>query len=71
MSEEFKKAGSVFEQVTAYVNTRVSQAKLSVAEKLSQGIALLVAVLLSALVFFFIFLSVIGCSCNPDRAMAG
>ncbi len=55
MSEEFKKAGSVFEQVTAYVNTRVSQAKLSVAEKLSQGIALLVAVLLSALVFFLSF----------------
>ena len=55
MSEEFKKAGSVFEQVTAYVNTRVSQAKLSVAEKLSHGIALLVAVLLSALVFFLSF----------------
>lgn len=55
MSEEFKKAGSVFEQVTAYVNTRVSQAKLSVAEKLSQGIALLIAVLLSALVFFLSF----------------
>ena len=55
MSDDSKTAGSVFEQVTAYVNTRVSQAKLSVAEKLSQGIALLVAVLLSALVFFLSF----------------
>ncbi|MBK8952677.1 MAG: phage holin family protein [Chitinophagaceae bacterium] len=56
MSEEFKKAGSVFEQVTAYVNTRVTQAKLSIAERMSQVTALLVAVLLSALVFFLFLL---------------
>lgn len=55
MSEEFNKFESLAEQLKAYVNTRVSQAKLSVAEKLSQGIALLVAVLLSALVFFLSF----------------
>ncbi len=56
MPDEFKKAGSVFEQVTAYVNTRVSQVKLSVAERMSQVTALLIAVLLGALVFFLFVL---------------
>lgn len=56
MPEDFKKAGSLLDEVTAYVNTRVSKAKLSIAERMSQVTALLIAVLLSALVFFLFLL---------------
>lgn len=52
MSEEFKKAESLLEQLKAYVNTRVAQAKLSVAEKASRLAATMIAFLLVALVFF-------------------
>lgn len=52
MSEEFNKFESLAEQLKAYVNTRVSQVKLSVAEKLSNLAATIIAMLLSALVFF-------------------
>jgi membrane protein implicated in regulation of membrane protease activity len=52
MSEEFKKAKTLVDQLKEYVNTRVSQAKLSVAEKTSKVVSLLVALLVIALVFF-------------------
>ena len=52
MSEEFNKFESLAEQLKAYVNTRVSQVKLSLAEKLSNLAATMIAMLLSALVFF-------------------
>lgn len=52
MSEEFKKFESLADQLKAYVNTRVSQAKLSLAEKVSKLAAMMIAMLMSALVFF-------------------
>ncbi|MGB3005510.1 MAG: phage holin family protein [Chitinophagaceae bacterium] len=55
MSEEFKKAESLVDQLKEYVNTRVSQAKLSVAEKTSKVVSLLIAMLVIALVFFLFF----------------
>lgn len=58
MSEEFKKAGSLVDQLKEYVNTRVSQAKLSIAEKTSKVVSLLIAVLVIALVFFLFFVLV-------------
>lgn len=55
MSEEFNKFESLAEQLKAYVNTRVSQVKLSLAEKVSNLAASIIAMLLSALVFFLFF----------------
>jgi len=52
MSEEFKKIESLVEQFKAYVNTRLSQAKLSIAEKISKVLAIMIAMLMAALVFF-------------------
>lgn len=53
MSEEFNKFESLADQLKAYVNTRVSQVKLSLAEKMSNLAATMIAMLLSALVFFY------------------
>ncbi|HLG41542.1 MAG TPA: phage holin family protein [Chitinophagaceae bacterium] len=52
MSEEFTKVESLFEKFKAYGSTRLSQAKLSVAEKGSKLAAGLIAMLVIALVFF-------------------
>ncbi|MFM2138566.1 MAG: hypothetical protein RJA57_873 [Bacteroidota bacterium] len=52
MSDAFQKAGSLFDQLRAYLNTRVAQVKLSAAEKASRLAAIMIALLLSALVFF-------------------
>lgn len=52
MSEEFKKVESLFEQFKAYGSTRLSQAKLSMAEKVSKLAAMMIAMLMTALVFF-------------------
>lgn len=52
MSEEFKNVESLVEQLKAYANTRVSQVKLSVAEKVSKLAAEMIAILMVALVFF-------------------
>jgi phosphoglycerol transferase MdoB-like AlkP superfamily enzyme len=52
MSEEFKKFESLVERLREYVNTRVAQVKLSVAEKISKVAALMIALLMAALVFF-------------------
>ncbi|TMI61778.1 MAG: hypothetical protein E6H07_17920 [Bacteroidetes bacterium] len=52
MSEEFKKIESLVDRLREYVNTRVAQVKLSVAEKISKVAALMIALLMAALVFF-------------------
>lgn len=52
MSEDFKKAESLVNELKEYVNTRVAQAKLSIAEKLSKILAYTIAILIAALVFF-------------------
>ena len=56
MSEEFKKIETVLEQAKEYVNTRIAQAKLSVAEKISTLIARIIAGLIAGLVFLFFLL---------------
>jgi hypothetical protein len=53
MSEEFKKIESLLEQIKDYANTRIAQAKLSIAENVSKVISNLVASLFAVLVFFF------------------
>jgi hypothetical protein len=60
--EEFKKIESLIDKLRDYVNTRVAQLKLSVAEKISKAAALLIGFLIAALVFFlfFVLLSVAG-----------
>ena len=62
MSEEFKKIESLVERLREYVNTRIAQVKLSVAERISKVAAVMIAVLLVALVFFLfiVLLSVAG-----------
>lgn len=56
MSDEFKRVESLVEQLKAYLNTRLSQVKLSLAEKTSKVIAVVIAALMVALVFFLFFL---------------
>lgn len=60
MSEEFKKIESLVERLKEYVNTRIAQVKLSVAEKISKVAALMIAVLMAALVFvlFLVLISI-------------
>jgi hypothetical protein len=52
MSEEFTKVESLFDKFKAYGSTRLSQAKLSVAEKGSKLGASLITMLVMALVLF-------------------
>ena len=52
MSEEFKKIESLVERLREYVNTRVAQVKLSIAEKISKVAGLLISLLLASLIFF-------------------
>ena len=52
MSEEFKNVESLVNQLKSYVNTRVAQTKLSLAEKASRLAATMIAWLMAALVFF-------------------
>lgn len=52
MAEEFRKVESLIDRFKEYVNTRVAQLKLSMAEKVSKTAAALIAILLAALVFF-------------------
>jgi hypothetical protein len=52
MSEDFNKVESLFDKFKAYGSTRLSQAKLSVAEKGSKLGAGLIAMLMISLVFF-------------------
>ncbi len=59
MSDDFTRLESLLEQVKAYINTRIARFKLSVAEKTSSTLALLIAGLLAFLVFVF-FLAFAG-----------
>jgi hypothetical protein len=55
MSEEFKKIESLLEQVKEYSNTRIDHVKLSIAEKTSRTMAVVIAGFATALVFFLFF----------------
>jgi membrane protein implicated in regulation of membrane protease activity len=52
MSDEFNRIESLLGQAKEYVNTRIAQFKLSVAEKISKTMATVIAGLVAALVFF-------------------
>ena len=52
MTETFKKAESLVSELKEYINIRVAQAKLSVAEKLSKIVTYAIMILMVALVFF-------------------
>jgi membrane protein implicated in regulation of membrane protease activity len=52
MSDEYNKIESLLGQAKEYVNTRIAQFKLSVAEKISKTMATVIAGLVVALVFF-------------------
>jgi len=52
MSDEFNRIESLLGQAKEYVNTRLAQFKLSVAEKISKTMATVIAGLVAALVFF-------------------
>jgi uncharacterized membrane protein YqjE len=57
--EEFKKVEHLVEHVKEYINTRISLAKLEIAEKVSRFIAWIIAAVLVffILLFFVVFLS--------------
>ena len=54
MAQDFNNAENFVEQVREYVNTRLAQVKLSFAEKTSKVAAIIIAVVMLALVFFWI-----------------
>lgn len=60
MSEEFEKIESLVDQFKEYANTRLSQLKLSIAEKISKVAALMIAFVVVALVFFIFFVLLCG-----------
>jgi hypothetical protein len=62
MAQDFDNAETFVEQVKEYVNTRLAQLKLSFAEKTSKVLAIMIAMVLVALVFFLflVLLSITG-----------
>jgi ABC-type multidrug transport system permease subunit len=62
MAQEFNNADNFVDQVKEYLNTRLTQLKLSFAGNVSKVMAILIAAVVSALVFFlfFVLLSVAG-----------
>jgi hypothetical protein len=62
MAEESNNAESFVEQVKDYLNTRLAQLKLLFAEKTSKVVAIMIAAVVSALVFFLflVLISVAG-----------
>jgi len=63
MDPDLNNAETFVDQVKEYVNTRLAQLKLSFAEKTSKVMAVMLAVVLSALVFFlFLALMCIACA---------
>lgn len=54
MSEELNRIEALVEKISAYLNTRLSQVKLSAAEKMAKLVSMLIAVLMAALVFFLV-----------------
>ena len=70
MDQDFNNAETFVDQVKEYVNTRLAQLKLSFAEKTSKVMAVMVAVLLSALVFSFPCID-LYCRCYNSWSMVG
>ena len=62
MDQDFNNAETFVDQVKEYVNTRLAQLKLSFAEKTSKVMSLMIAVVISALVFFLflVLISIAG-----------
>jgi hypothetical protein len=62
MAQDFDNAENFVDQVKEYLNTRLAQLKLSFAEKTSKVVAILIASVVSALLFFLflVLLSVAG-----------
>lgn len=58
LQEEFRKAEEMAEHLKAYVNTKIAQVKLGMAEKISKVLAVLIAGLFVVLVFFFFLIFV-------------
>ena len=54
MAQNFNDTESLVDEAKEYLNTRLAQLKLSFAEKTSKIAALMIAVLMSALVFFLV-----------------
>lgn len=52
MAQDFNNAEGFVDQVKEYINTRLAQLKLTFAEKTSKLMAVMIAVVMSALVFF-------------------
>ena len=55
MAQDINDTETFVDEVKEYLNTRLSQLKLSGAEKTSKVLALTIAVVMSALVFFLVF----------------
>lgn len=55
MSAELNKIEELVNRLKAYLNNRLSQFKLSIAEKTASVLTVLIAVVLTALVFFLFF----------------
>ena len=62
MPQDFNDTESLVDEAKEYLNTRLAQFKLSFAEKTSRMAALMIAVVMSALVFFLflVLISVAG-----------
>ena len=62
MTQDFNNEDTFVEQVKEYVNTRIAQLKLSFAEKTSKVMSVMIAVVISALVFslFLVLISIAG-----------
>jgi hypothetical protein len=58
MAQDINDTGSFVEDVKEYFNTRVAQLKLLFAEKTSKVAAIMIAAVVSALVFFLFFVMV-------------
>lgn len=56
MSEEFGKIESLLDKAKEYINTRIAQVKLSVAEKISKTFSVIIAGFVAVLVFLFFVL---------------
>ena len=56
MDQDFNNAETFVDQVKEYVNTRLAQLKLSFAEKTSKVVAIIIAAVMLALVFFLFLL---------------
>jgi hypothetical protein len=54
MPDQFSDTETFVDQVKVYLNTRLSQLKLSFAERISKVMAVMTAMVLSALVFFLV-----------------